>query len=407
MVRDVHKLDDGARAALARKQRVLARKRRAVYRKRRLMAVAVLVSFSFSLGAYAALFFQGGGSEPSYSAGKAGEVRSHSVDPLALREPADTAGGSTTTSLGKTSALAFETAGGPVAFQGNRSAENAPDKPTPEESPKVSSESLNVLVLGVDRRPEDAEDSVTRSDTIMLVQLTPQTGRVKLLSVPRDLLVEIAPGVEDRINQAYAYGGVEQAKAVMENLTGISIDRYAIIDFGGFEEVIDALGGITLEVEQPIQVGIEGHRVYIPAGMQELDGLEALAYARYRGTPCGDLARIERQQQVVAALREEALEWNTVTELPRIAKVMHQNVDTNVGIVHAISLGRALVRNGADAGMKSARLKGKPEILPNGEAVLVPHEQANATILENFRNDRTKVSRSDRDTRDRDSSSGC
>jgi polyisoprenyl-teichoic acid--peptidoglycan teichoic acid transferase len=407
MVRDVDKLDDGTRAALARKRRVLARKRRAVYRKRRLMAVAVLASFSFSFGAYAAFFFEGGGgSEPRYSAGKAGEIRSPSVDPLASREPADAAGRSTTTS-GKTSALAFETTEDPATFQGNKSAENAQDKPITEEPPKASSESLNVLVLGVDRRPEDAENSVTRSDTMMLVQLTPQTGRVKLLSVPRDLLVEVEPGVEDRINQAYAYGGIGQAKAVMENLTGIPIDRYAIIDFGSFEEVIDALGGITLEVEQPIQVGIEGHRVYIPAGRQELDGLEALAYARYRGTPCGDVARIERQQQLVAALREEALEWNTVTELPRIAKVMHENVDTNVGIVQAISLGQTLVRNGADVGIKSAQLKGKPEILPNGNAVLVPDEQANASILENFRSGGTEVGRSDRVTRAGGSSSEC
>jgi polyisoprenyl-teichoic acid--peptidoglycan teichoic acid transferase len=242
---------------------------------------------------------------------------------------------------------------------------------------------------------------------MMLVQITPQTGRVKLLSVPRDLLVEVEPGVKDRINQAYAYGGVEQAKAVMENLTGIPMDRYAIIDFGGFEEVIDALGGITLEVEQPIQVGIEGHRVYIPAGTQELDGLEALAYARYRGTSCGDLARIERQQQLVAALREEALAWNTVTELPRIAKVMHENIDTNVGIVQAISIGRTLISNGAGTGMKLAQLKGNPEILSNGDAVLIPDERANSSILEKFRNDRTKVSRSDRDTRDGGSSSEC
>jgi polyisoprenyl-teichoic acid--peptidoglycan teichoic acid transferase len=220
-------------------------------------------------------------------------------------------------------------------------------------------------------------------------------------------LVEIEPGVEDRINQAYAFGGIEQAMAVMENLTGIPIDRYAIIDFGGFEEVIDALGGITLDVEQPIRVGIEGHRVYIPAGTQDLDGLEALAYARYRGTPCGDLARIKRQQRLVAAFREEALEWNTVTELPRIAKVMHENVETNVGIVQAISIGRTLIRNGADTGMKFARLKGNPEILPNGNAVLVPDEKANATILEKFRNNGMNVSRSDRDTRDRGSSPGC
>src|SRR3712207_864420 len=131
------------------------------------MAVALLASFSIGLGTLAAQLFQGGGgSEPSYSAGKAGDVRSHSVDPIALREPAD----------------AME---GPVAFQGERSAQNTPDKPISQEFPNASTNSLNVLVLGVDRRPGDAEGTSSHSDTMMLVRLTPQTGMVKLLSVPR------------------------------------------------------------------------------------------------------------------------------------------------------------------------------------------------------------------------------
>ena len=138
-------------------------------------------------------------------------------------------------------------------------------------------------------------------------------------------------------------------------------------------------------MEQPIRIGIDGRRVYIPPGRQELDGLEALAYARYRGTACGDLDRIRRQQRLVGALREQALEWNTITKLPAVVKVMHENVDTNLGIEQAISLGRALVGHGKSGGMNSYQLKGKPETLPNGNAVLVPDEQANERILDNFR----------------------
>jgi anionic cell wall polymer biosynthesis LytR-Cps2A-Psr (LCP) family protein len=190
-------------------------------------------------------------------------------------------------------------------------------------------------------------------------------------------------------------------------LTGISPDRYAIVDFGGFEEVIDALGGVTLEVEQPIRLGIEGRRVFIPAGRQELDGLEALAYARYRGTACGDLDRIRRQQRLVSALREQALGWNTITRLPGIVKVMHENVDTDLDIVQAISLGRALVGRGGEGGMKSAQLKGTPEILPNGDAVLIPDEQANERILENFRNDGPTSPGQKQEPREDGSSSEC
>ena len=260
--------------------------------------------------------------------------------------------------------------------------EEASDEPPPP----ATGEPLYVLVLGVDRRPSEAGGVPSRSDTIMLAQVSPGSGRVQLLSVPRDLLVEVEPGVEDRINTAYTYGGVEQAAAVVENLTGISVDRYAIVDFGGFEEAINALGGVTLEVEEPIRLGIEGRRVYIPAGRRELDGLEALAYARYRGTACGDLGRIKRQQRLIAALRQQALGWNTITRLPGMVKVAYQNVDTNLGIVQAISLGRALAGRGEEGGMRSFQLKGTPDTLPNGDAVLLPDAAANAEVLEDFRN---------------------
>jgi LCP family protein required for cell wall assembly len=222
---------------------------------------------------------------------------------------------------------------------------------------------------------------------MMLVRVSPQTGRIRLLSVPRDLLVEVEPGVKDRINTAYLDGGTQRATAVMENLTGITIDRHAIVDFGGFEDVIDAIGGVTVKVGNPIRIGIDGQRVYIPPGKQELDGLEALAYARYRDTACGDLDRIRRQQRLIAALREQVLAWNTITRLPGIVRVMYENVETDLGMVQAISLSRALVGQGNNGGMKSYQLKGKPEILPNGDAVLVPNEQANERILEKFRNE--------------------
>ncbi len=278
-----------------------------------------------------------------------------------------------------------ETTGEATADGGATESEEEEAPEGSEPSLSASGEPLYVLVLGVDRRPSEAGGVPTRSDSMMVAQVSPGSGRIQLLSVPRDLLVEVEPGVEDRINTAFAYGGVEQAAAAVENLTGIATDHHVIVDFGGFEDAINALGGVTLEVEEPIRLGIEGRRVYIPAGRQELDGLEALAYARYRGTACGDLGRIKRQQRLVAALRQQALGWNTITRLPGIVKVAHENVDTNLGIMQAISLGRALAGRGEEGGMKSFQLKGNPDTLPNGDAVLVPDEAANAEVLEDFR----------------------
>ena len=365
------------------------------------MVVAVLVGLCFAAGAYAGILGEGSGSEADRSAAKAGEVQSSSVGPEEGQDP-------TAPSAEKDRLLALKASQGPVAERSGGPTHEPADKQIPEETQKVAEEPLDVLVLGVDRRPSAAEGSTSHSDTMMIVRVSPQTGRIRLLSVPRDLLVEVEPGVEDRINTAYLHGGTTRATTVMEDLTGISIDRHAIVDFGGFEDVIDAFGGITIEVEQPIRIGLDGRRVHLPPGKQELDGLEALAFVRYRGTACGDLDRIRRQQRLIAALREQALGWNTITKLPGIVRVMYENVDTNLGIVQAISLGRALVGHGKNGGMRSYQLKGKPKILPNGDAVLVPDEQANQRILENFRNeDPAKNTGQDESPRSDGSSSGC
>jgi polyisoprenyl-teichoic acid--peptidoglycan teichoic acid transferase len=247
---------------------------------------------------------------------------------------------------------------------------------------------LDVLVLGVDTRPPDSPGPLvvgSRSDTIMLVRIYPRSGEVRLLSIPRDLLVEVEPGVQDRINAAYAYGGLDQARKVVEDFTGIPVDRYAIVDFEGFSAAIDAIGGVEVNVEDdfPPKHDIED-------GLQNLDGEQALYYARWRGTPGGDLDRIEHQQQLIAALRSKALDWDTVTRLPEIVKIMDANVQTDLGFREGLSLGRALISRGRNSPMTAAQLEGTPEILPSGAQVLVPNEATNEAILKEFRRWRTR-----------------
>ena len=245
----------------------------------------------------------------------------------------------------------------------------------------TSSEPLDVLVLGVDKRTGPEGSGSSRSDTIMLVRVTPATGEVKLLSIPRDLHVDVEPGVKDKINSAYAYGGVDQARNVMEKITGVTVDNYVIVDFAGFKEVIDALGGVKVDV---------GHNVF-PAkwhmgeGVQRLGGRKALFYARYRGTPRADLDRIDHQQKLLAALRRQAFRWNTVTKLPAIIKTTNENVDTDLGIWQAIPLARALILHGRDGHLTSFELQGHPTTLDDGTQVLVPEKDANEAILHKFR----------------------
>jgi LCP family protein required for cell wall assembly len=242
---------------------------------------------------------------------------------------------------------------------------------------------LNVLVLGVDKRPpggKEAQVSGVRTDTIMLVQVVPETGEIKLLSVPRDLLVEIEPGVEDRINAAYTYGGIEQTVSALQGYTNVPIERYAIVDFEGFKHVINAMGGVEIDVEDevPPKYGIKD-------GLQTLNGAQALYYVRWRGTTRGDLTRIQHQQRLIAALRSKALGWDTVTKLPEIARVMNRNFETNLGFEEALSLGRVLIGRGRNAQMRADQLEGTPKTLPNGNQVLVPNEATNEAILAEFR----------------------
>jgi LCP family protein required for cell wall assembly len=237
---------------------------------------------------------------------------------------------------------------------------------------------LNVLVLGVDENP-GSEVEGSRTDTIMLVQVVPETGEVKLLSVPRDLLVEIEPGVEDRINAAYSYGGIEETMGALQGYAQVPIDHYAVVDFEGFRDVINAMGGVEIDVEDeiPPKYGIKD-------GIQTLNGHQALFYARYRGTAGGDMDRIEHQQRLIAALRSKAFGWDTVTKLPHIARVMNRNVETNLDFDEALSLGRLLISR-EHAQMTASQLKGTPKTLPNGEEVLVPDQEANEAILAQFR----------------------
>jgi LCP family protein required for cell wall assembly len=243
----------------------------------------------------------------------------------------------------------------------------------------VSDEPQNVLVVGVDERPE-VEGS--RTDTTMLVRVYPKTGEVKIASIPRDLLVEIKPGVEDKINAAYSYDGISGTIGAVENFSNVYIDHYAIVDFAGFESMVDAVGGLKVDVEE----GQVPPTWEVKDDAQHLNGRRALIYARYRNTEAGDLDRIKRQREVLAALRSKALRWRSVERFPQITRAVAENVETDMSIVEIASLGRAMSKHGRNGLMTSTQLEGTPETLENGSKVLAPDDAANEHVLREFRN---------------------
>jgi LCP family protein required for cell wall assembly len=226
-----------------------------------------------------------------------------------------------------------------------------------------------VVLLGSDARAGE----VSRSDTIVVAK-----AGEGMLAVPRDTLVEI-PGVgEDKINAAFASGGPELTVKTLENLTGLPINNYVVVHFDGVEDIVNALGGVTLDVEQPIEVGIEGRRVFIPAGTQTLNGIEALAYVRYRGTPTADIGRIGRQQGFLRELANEATSPAKLPRLPATAGTLWRNTDTNMNPLEAA---RFAIRMRLSGGTEAEIYPGTPEYI-GGLSYWVPDQTAGEQVIE-------------------------
>jgi LCP family protein required for cell wall assembly len=225
------------------------------------------------------------------------------------------------------------------------------------------------VLLGSDARAGEA----SRSDTIVVAK-----AGGGMLAVPRDTLVEI-PGVgEDKINAAFAVGGPELTVETLENLTELPINNYVVVHFDGVEDIVNALGGITLDVKQPIKVGIEGRRVFIPAGTQNLNGIEALAYVRYRGDPTADIGRIERQQRFLRALAREATSPAKLPHFPATARAVWRNIETNMNPLEAA---RFALRMRLSGDVEAAIYPGVPRYV-GGISYWVPDRDADQQVVE-------------------------
>ena len=186
--------------------------------------------------------------------------------------------------------------------------------------PKKITSPINILVIGIDQRG----NKKGRSNTIAVYHLDPADNRNSVLAVPRDTYLQIPGRKMDKINHAYAFGGIDLSRQTLEDFLGIKIDYYLITNFSGFVGIIDRLGGITVFVEKDIR-GAD-----IRKGMQKLDGRKALEYVRDRQDPTGDIARVERQQHFMKALMTQIAaytpKWKLALELPEFAR----NINTNM-----------------------------------------------------------------------------
>ncbi|MBI2906592.1 MAG: LCP family protein [Chloroflexi bacterium] len=215
-------------------------------------------------------------------------------------------------------------------------------------------ERVNILLLGVDRRPNEV-NAPTRTDTILIATIDPGSKSAGLLGVPRDLWVDIpykeGSIIQDRVNTAYFYGdfykypggGPALAMETIRRNLGVKTHYYASIEFEGFENIIDTLGGVTIDMKEPL---IDPHyptrdfgtmSIYIPAGVQHLDGEKALWYARSR-FQWADFGRMKHQQELLMAIRDRAMQLGIIPKLPALIGDLGGTVKTDLSVSEILTL---------------------------------------------------------------------
>lgn len=248
---------------------------------------------------------------------------------------------------------------------------------------------VNILLMGLDFRDWQREDGPPRTDSMMLVTLDPVAGTGGMLSIPRDLWVEI-PGFEhNRINTAYFLGetnrlpggGPALAIQTVENLLGVPIQYYGVIEFSAFERAIDEIGYVEIWVDEDIKISPIGRLSYWLRGGRghQLDGASTLAFARARKTEGGDFDRAERQQRVALAIRDQVTELKAIPGLiasaPQLYREISSGIQTNLSFEQLIGL--ALLAFQLEPGAISRGVIGPPEMVlldthPDGAQVLKP-----------------------------------
>lgn len=257
---------------------------------------------------------------------------------------------------------------------------------------------VTILLMGTDTRDRKTEGA-SRSDVMMLVTIDPISQTAAMLSIPRDLYVPLPGFDQQRINTAYFWGdynglpggGPQLAMDTIEYNFGIPVDRYGVIDFNGFKAVVDAIDGIDVDVPHEIidyeypteDYGIE--TLIIPAGHNHMDGTLALKYVRTRHQD-SDFGRLQRQQQVLLAIRDKATSIGQIGKVPEVLNVVGDALRTNLTLPEILALAKKWVqipRTNIHA-YRIDETMVTPWVTPQGGQVLLPDREKIAAIVAQF-----------------------
>jgi len=278
------------------------------------------------------------------------------------------------------------------ALTGQKDTEDGPaissDAPVSTPEPWDGNSRVTLLILGLDYNDWRGGET-PHSDTMILLSLDPITKTASMLSLPRDLWVNIPDFGYGRINEAYfngtAYnlpgGGAELARQTVEQFIGVPVQYYAVIYFDAFIKFIDEIGGVVVQPDQAVKIEKfgGGQEQTLEAGvMYTLDGGLALSYARARYTKDGDVDRARRQQEVILAIKNRILKYENLPSLISKAPVLYQElssgISTNLNLQEALQLGMLAINldtNNINKGVIDFNMV-IPTQSPQGESILKP-----------------------------------
>ena len=233
---------------------------------------------------------------------------------------------------------------------------------------------MTILLMGVDTGSGSREDQwVGNSDTMILVTVNPQTRETTIMSLERDILTNITQDgetVQAKLNAAYAQGGAELAIKTIQDLMNIHIDRYAMINMKGLVQLVDKVGGITVNNPFDFDISIEENEpeytAKIPPGRQEIDGEQALVYSRMRyQDPEGDYGRQKRQREVIEKIIKKVLTLDGLSNYQGIIEAVSDNMQTNISL-DTDSLMQLMGYRDALKNIRMEQLKGEDATLADG-----------------------------------------
>ena len=234
------------------------------------------------------------------------------------------------------------------------------EKPVAKKTEMMTSgDKTVVMLMGVDER----EGDVGRSDTLMIATLDPKKKKAAILSIPRDTRVKIQGHGFDKINAAYAYGGHRLTQSTVEDLLGVEIEHYVLINVNAFTKIIDAIGGVDINVEKRMYYEDPwddngGLVIDLYPGQQHMDGNTAITYVRYRDEE-GDIGRIARQQKFMQAVMDKLTSPAIIPRIPAIISEVVDCIDTDLSVKQMIEFMSAL-KDAQSRGLQTEMLPGKP-----------------------------------------------